>query len=313
MVAVSVIVPARDASATLPRTLAALAAQDLTEPYEVIVVDDASVDGTAAIAAAAPGPVSLVRANGDGPGPARNAGVAAARGEVLAFTDADCFPAGDWLRRGLAAIAKADLVQGRVVPDPAVALGPFDRTVNVDGERGLYETANLIVRRSLFEGLGGFEDWLPARIGKPLAEDLWFGWRARRSGARTAFGEDVLVRHAVFPRGPAAYAAERARLVYFPAIAAQMPELRDTFFWRRRFLNERTAAFDAAVLAAAVALRARSPLPLLAAIPYLRLARARARAFGRRAPLVGAADVAADAIGIAALGIGSLRSRSLLL
>jgi glycosyltransferase involved in cell wall biosynthesis len=313
MVAVSVIVPARDASATLPRTLAALAAQDLDEEYEVIVVDDGSTDGTAAIAANAPGPVTVVRENGAGPGPARNTGVASARADVLAFTDADCFPAPDWLRRGLGAVADADLVQGRVAADPSAVVGPFDRSVTVDAERGLYETANLIVRRGLFERLGGFEDWLPARLGKPLAEDLWFGWRARRAGARTAYCDDAVVHHAVFGRGPAGYVAERARLVYFPAIAAKMPELRESFFWRRWFLNERSAAFDAAVLGAAVAVRTRSPLPLVAALPYARLAVRRARPSGSRAPAVAAADLAADAVGLAALAAGSIRNRSLLL
>ena len=119
--------------------------------------------------------------------------------------------------------------------------------------------------------------------------------------------------HAVFERGPADYVAERARLVYFPAIAAKMPELRDTFFWRRWFLNERSAAFDAAVLGVALAARSRSPLPLVAALPYARIARRRARPFGSRAPVVVAADLAADAVGLAALAIGSVRNRSPLL
>ena len=258
---ISVIVPARDASATLPRTLAALAEQDLDQPYEVVVVDDGSADATAALAAAAPGPVTVVEESGRGPGPARNSGVAAASGEVLAFTDADCYPAPDWLRRGLEAIDGADLVQGRVIADPGSAHGPFDRSVTVDGERGLYETANLIVRRPLFEELGGFEDWLPARIGKPLAEDLWLGWRARRAGARTAYAERALVHHAVFERGPADYVAERARLVYFPAIAAKMPELRDDVLLAalvperaQRRLRRRRAGR-----------RARRPVPLAAA------------------------------------------------
>lgn len=60
----------------------------------------------------------------------------------------------------------------------------------------MYETANLLVTRELFDRIEGFEDWLPARLGKPLAEDVWFGWRARRAGARTAFCSEAIVHHA---------------------------------------------------------------------------------------------------------------------
>jgi glycosyltransferase involved in cell wall biosynthesis len=307
----TVIVPARDAAATIGRTLDALAEQDLHQPFEVIVVDDGSSDSTAEIAGRA-SHVSLVRQPREGAAPARNRGAAAASGALLAFTDADCFPDPGWLREGIAALERADLVQGRVVADPDARLGPFDRTVFVDGENGLYETANLFVRRSLFDRLGGFEDWLAAR-GRPMGEDLWFGWRARRVGARTAFCGRALVHHAVFPRGPAAYAAERSRLVHFPAIAAKVPELRERFFFRRWFLNRRSAAFDAAVVATVVALRSRSPLPLGAAIPYLRLVAQRARPWGRSAPAVALADIAGDAIGLLALAAGSLRHRTPLL
>lgn len=313
MVAVSVIIPARDAAATIGRALAAIAKQDLDQPFEVIVVDDGSSDRTSEIAKRVSLDVALIKQPGAGPGPARNRGVAAASAELLAFTDADCFPAPGWLREGLTSLEDADLVQGRVVPDPTARLGPFDRTVSVDGEHGLYETANLFVRRSLFDDLGGFEDWLGARIGKPLAEDLWFGWRARRAGARTAFCDRAVVHHAVFARSALAYAAERTRLVYFPAIAAKMPELRQRFFWRRWFLNRRSAAFDAAVFALAAASRSRSALPLVAAIPYVRLAVRRSRAWGRRAPLVVAGDLAADAVGLLALVVGTVRHRSPLL
>lgn len=311
--ALSVIIPAHDAAATLGRTLEAVADQDLDAPFEVIVVDDGSRDRTPQIVEAARGSVSMVRQRQAGPGPARNRGVEVARGEILAFTDADCFPDRGWLSAGLRALERADLVQGRVLPDPSAPAGPFDRTVAVEGERGLYETANLFVRRSLFERLGGFDDWLGARLGKPLAEDLWLGWRARRAGATTAFCDHALVHHAVFPRSPLGYAAERARLVYFPAIVAKIPELRETLLHRRWFLDERSAAFDLALLGVGAAVRSRSLLPLVATLPYGRLARARAGPWGRRAPLVAAWDFAADAVGLVSLAVGSVRHRSPLL
>jgi glycosyltransferase involved in cell wall biosynthesis len=309
----TVIVPARNAAATIGRTLDALAAQDLDERFEVVVVDDGSTDRTFELAEGYGPPVRAMRnVSPAGAGAARNAGARAAAGEFLAFTDADCYPVSTWLSAGLAALESAELVQGAVRPEPGTPLGPFDRTVWVTGENGLYETANILVRRDLFERLGGFEDWLAAS-GRPMGEDLWFGWRARRAGAATAFCDDALVHHAVFARSPVAYAAERARLIHFPAIAARIPELRERFFFRRWFLNERSAAFDAAVLGVAAALRTRSPLPLAAAAPYARLLSRRAHQWRGDATRVAVADFAADAIGLAALLAGSIRHRSPLL
>jgi glycosyltransferase involved in cell wall biosynthesis len=309
--AVSVIVPARDAAETIGRMLAALASQDLVDPYEVIVVDDASSDGTVAVAGGFADSVRVLRSEARGPGPARNTGAAASRGPVLAFTDADCVPDPGWLRAGLASIREADLVQGRVIPDPEAHLGPFDHAVWVTGESGLYETANLFVRRKLFEDVGGFEDFVRARIGKPLAEDVWLGWRARRAGARTGFSSDALVRHAVLPRGPGGYVAERLRLTYFPAIAKRIPELRRTLFFGHWFITRRSAAFDLAVGGLAAAAVKRTPLPLVAAVPYaVSIAR-----YGRRwrSSRVAAVEVAADTAGFAALAWGSARSLTLVL
>ena len=308
---ISVIVPARDAAATLPATLAALSAQDVDAAFEVIVVDDGSHDETAALARAAPLGPTVLTGPGAGPGPARNAGVAASSGEILAFTDADCVPEPGWLRAGVEALAGADLVQGAVRPDPAAVRMPFDRTVSVDGAAALYETANLFCRRALFDRIGGFEDWLGTGvIGKPLAEDVWFGWRARRAGASVAFSDAAHVNHAVFRRDAGGYVAERARLVYFPAIVAKIPELRRELLLGGLFLNRRTAAFDAAALGAGIALATRSRWPLALAAPYAAAVVADARRWRRRAPFAAAAAVAADAVGAAALLAGSLRSRS---
>jgi len=299
----SVIVPVRDGAAHLPALLAALAAQTHA-PLEVIVADDGSTDDSVAIAEAAPVVDAVVRSAGRGPGAARNAAAAAARGDVLAFTDADCMPAPRWLEAGLAAMADADLVQGAVAPPRDVAVGPWDRTIRVSTDHGLFETANLLIRRDLFERLGGFEPWLQPSDGKELGEDVWLGWRARRAGARVAFAADALVHHAVFPREPAEFVAERARLRFFPEMAARIPELREGFLFRRYFLSRRSAAFDLALAGALVARH--RPAAALAVLPY-------ARMLAADGPSQAAVRAAADAVGFAALAYGSLRARSAVL
>jgi glycosyltransferase involved in cell wall biosynthesis len=313
---VSVIVPARNARATLARTLAALAEQDLADGYEVIVVDDGSTDGTAELAREAAGPVEVITQEAAGPAAARNAGVARSSGRAIAFCDADVFPARGWLRAGLEALRTADLVQGMVVPDPRARLGPFDRTIWITTGGGLWEAANMFVDRSLFERVGGFPDGIQPAGGKALAEDVFFAYRALRAGARASFCPEALAHHAVFPRGWGAYVGERRRLVHFPAMTRAVPELRDRFLYRRAFLNPRTARLDLGIAGAALALLTRSPLPLLAGLPYLAQVLGAARRGGAGGPTawaIGAADVAADLVGAAALVDGSVRHRSLVI
>jgi glycosyltransferase involved in cell wall biosynthesis len=306
-----VIVPARDCQGTLARTLAGLEEQELEDGFEVLVVDDGSRDGTAELARRSPVVTEVVRGPGDGPAAARNLGAGHAAAPRLAFLDADCEPAPGWLAAGVAALGGDDLVQGRVRPRPEVPLGPFDRTIWVNRAHGLFESANMFATRELFEELGGFESWLRPRRGIELGEDVLFGWRARRAGARTGFCADALAWHEVFARGARAYAAERLRLRFFPAMAARIPELREEFLYRRWFLNRRSALFDLAVAGAAAAAVRRSPLPLAATLPYLRELRRHAARGGRDQAAVAAGDLAADAVGLAAMTAGSARYRSL--
>jgi glycosyltransferase involved in cell wall biosynthesis len=325
MTAVSVVLPARDAAGTIRAALAALGAQELDAAYEVIVVDNGSEDETAELAERSPHCDRLIRRRrGEGPGAARNDGAAAASGPVLAFTDADCRPAPDWLAAGLRALEHADLVQGRVEAEPGAQAGPYDRALWVVGHDGLYQTANLFVRANWFDRLGGFEDWVnfDAHVGagsrpgtgRPFGEDVWFAWRARRAGAAVAFSDEALVHHAVFPGSPGGFVAERGRLRYFPALAARIPELRDTFLHRRWFLSARSARFDLALAGLIAAATARRAAPLVATLPYLRLLgedlAAGAGTQRRELPLVA---LAADAVGLAALVRGSLEHRSLVL
>jgi glycosyltransferase involved in cell wall biosynthesis len=314
MPAVSVVVPARGAADTLPKTLAALRDQAVEGGFEVVVVDNGSDDAIAAIARGAGPGVRLVRTQPLRAGAARNAGARDSTAPVLAFTDADCVPQTGWLEAGLAAMANADLVQGAVGPE-AVAAGPFDRSVSVSGA-ALYETANLFVSRDVFDRVGGFEDWMTEDFERPFGEDVLFGWRAARTGARTAFSADARVSHAVRPRGAGGYVAERLRVRFFCALVRLVPELRQGFLYRRLFLSPRSARFDLAVAGVAAALvlgltvSAVALLLCVLAIPYARHLWRRSLPWGRRAPGVALAELAADAATLVALVYGSLRWRT---
>jgi glycosyltransferase involved in cell wall biosynthesis len=308
----SVIIPARNAARLLPRALDAVAAQELDGDYELIVVDDASSDGTAAAAESAGARVVRCARPG-GPGAARNAGAATASGEALAFLDADCVPAPGWLAAGVSALERAGLVQGAVEPDPQATRGPYDRTLWVTRATGLYESANLFVRGDVYSRVGGFDDGLLELTGHHFGEDVIFGWRARRAGVETAFCPTALAYHAVFPRGPGGYVHERRRLALFPHLARRVPELRDDFFYRRWFLSRRSASVTLAAVGAVALASRRAPAVALgaaAAAPYARTLASDARSAGVRVALVRAA---ADAVGLAALGRGSIAARTPLL
>ena len=295
----SIIVPVLNAASTIEACVHALATQS---PGDVIVVDGGSTDGTLE-RLHVDGVTVLHNPIGD-PASSRNLGARHARSGLLAFTDADCVPEPGWLEAGVAAISRgADLVQGRVIPERAP--GPFDRTVSVGGEHGLYETANLFVTRELFDRVGGFEPLpgLDLAPGTHFGEDVWFAWRARRAGARSAFACDAVVRHAVFERRALAFVAERWRARHFPALIAAVPELRRAFLRDGLFLSADSRRFDLAVAALALGGRRRPAMALLA--PYLA-----ARA---REPRTAAARVAADVVTAAALLSGSVRHRTLVL
>jgi glycosyltransferase involved in cell wall biosynthesis len=100
---VSVVIPCWNAARTIGATVASARAQSVP-PLEVLVVDDCSEDASAQVAAAAGARVIRLEAKGFAGG-ARNRGLDEARGEAIAFLDADATVAPDWLARALAVFA----------------------------------------------------------------------------------------------------------------------------------------------------------------------------------------------------------------
>lgn len=191
---ISVVVPTRNRAGLLPDLLAALDAQTYPE-YEVIVVDDASDDETPDVLAAwaGEGNTALRLHLPAGSYAARNVGWQRARGEIVAFTDDDCLPEGDWLVNLAEAIRDPETVgaQGVTLARPG-EITPFTHQIEQCSPGPPYRTCNIAYRHSLLARFGGFESmqWYADNI---------LGLRAQRHGEVT-FAPDAVVLHPPRPR-----------------------------------------------------------------------------------------------------------------
>jgi glycosyltransferase involved in cell wall biosynthesis len=195
---VSVIIPFRNAAAQLPALVSALRAQTCGPFAEIIWIDDGSRDQGAAWLQTqlAPHWHLLVHRSPRGAYAARNTGLGVAAAENVAFTDVDCRPRPDWIERGLAALAATPRVAGRVEVElsssPSTAelvdAGRFFRQRRYVKE-GFGATANLFVRREVFNAVGYFNDELKS------GGDYEFGLRCTRRGIPIAYSDDVVVGH----------------------------------------------------------------------------------------------------------------------
>jgi glycosyltransferase involved in cell wall biosynthesis len=193
----SVIVPARNSGHDLRELVAGLQAQTLPrESFEVLIGDDGSTDGSAQELATDDGWIRVL------PGPplnsyaARNRAVRASEAPVLAFCDSDCKPEPDWLEKGLAALEGTDLAAGRIrfiVPPRRTVWTLLDMDGTKDHERqarqGTAETANLFLRRELYDRVGGFDDTIPEH------GDFDFVERCVAARARLTYAPEAVVWH----------------------------------------------------------------------------------------------------------------------
>jgi glycosyltransferase involved in cell wall biosynthesis len=195
----SVVIPVLNDAFRLRKCLVALREQ-IVAAHEVIVVENATEFSLHSLRAEFPHVVFL---NEPIPGSyrARNRGIAHATGDVVAFTDADCLPARDWLAgagRYLAARPECAYLGGAVLVEPrqSVRLRACElydlhylRQSEHLSKSHFAATANLFVRSEVFKQIGAFDEALMS------GGDFEFGQRVHAAGIGQAYAAGVLVRH----------------------------------------------------------------------------------------------------------------------
>ncbi|MFV0244969.1 MAG: glycosyltransferase family 2 protein [Qingshengfaniella sp.] len=194
---VSVIIPVYQHWQHIPALLARLAAQTLpTGEMEILIVDNGSPMERPDLAL--PGNARVLTCSAPGSYAARNLGAAAARGRLLAFTDADCLPDFGWLAAMVAAADRLPqcLLAGPVrivTSDSANSYEIYDCIRGIPQERyvrlGYAASANLVVPRPVFDAVSGFD------TGRFSGGDADFCRRAGSAGHEIALVPEAVVDH----------------------------------------------------------------------------------------------------------------------
>ncbi|MBE0659376.1 MAG: glycosyltransferase [Bryobacteraceae bacterium] len=203
----SIVIPSRDRPAQLRRCLDALARLDTPrEAFEVIVVDDGSREPYADWIGEYAGRLSLrcLRRDGSGPGRARNAGVAEARGRFVALTDDDCEPAPDWLDRfanvlranpqAMAGGLTVNVLSGNICSEASQTLISYlyDYYARTGSSNRFFTSCNFAMDAGLYRQIGGFD----ARFRLAGGEDRDFCDRWAEAGFGMEYAPGAVVHHA---------------------------------------------------------------------------------------------------------------------
>ena len=196
---VSVVICAYNAEPTMEACLVSL--QNLRYPaFEVIVVDDGSTDQTGAIADSFEG-IHVIHQENKGLSAARNVGIAASLGEIVAFTDSDCVMDPDWLHYLVATFLQTGLpaVGGPNLPPPEDSVvaacvaaspgGPLHVLLD-DVEAEHIPGCNMAFRREVLDEIGGFDP-----IYRSAGDDVDVCWRLQDRGYRIGFSPAAMVWH----------------------------------------------------------------------------------------------------------------------
>ncbi|MGE7436338.1 glycosyltransferase [Kitasatospora sp. NPDC001175] len=199
---VSVVIPARNAAATIASQLAALWRQTYPGPWEVVVVDNGSHDGTGEVLRSwqlrMPQLKVVSAPASGGANHARNIGCRHARGELVLCCDADDLVAPDWMTAMVETLRTSPAVGGsmeRRMLNGSVALAArpprgADRLLDTFGFLPYPLGANCGFHKELWRRLGGFDE--SYRYG---SDDVEFFWRAQLAGYRLDFAPDAVVHY----------------------------------------------------------------------------------------------------------------------
>jgi len=225
-VSVSVVIPAYNAAETIGECMAALDKQSIPRTeYEVIVVDDGSTDATADIAARH-GALVLKQPN-SGPAVARNKGIAAARGAIVLFTDADCAPAADWIQQMIAPLVDSRIsgVKGAYRTRQASLAARFIQIEYEDRydytARSEYidfvDTYAAGYRRDALLDSGGFDTHFPFAS----VEDQELSFRLAEAGHKMVFNPQAIVYHH-HPESWRRYAQRKYKIGYWKTLVLRL-------------------------------------------------------------------------------------------
>jgi glycosyltransferase involved in cell wall biosynthesis len=198
---VSVIIPHLNQHEQAMRCLDSLAAQSWpADATEVILVDNGSNKPLSEVAAAYP-EVRILREESPGPGLARNRGVAAARGEILAFIDADCRADPGWIAAAVDAL-RAPGATGVAGGDVRIDFLDPPRLSELEAYEAVFAyRQKLYIRKHGFSGTGNLAMHAPVHAavgpfaGIGLAEDVDWGNRAKAKGFAARYSPDMIVFH----------------------------------------------------------------------------------------------------------------------
>jgi GT2 family glycosyltransferase len=209
---VSVVVCTYNGGSTLDQCLRSLL--DLRYPdYEVIVVDDGSTDDTRNIVARFP-EVRVIHQANQGLSAARNVGLYAATGAIVAYTDSDCFADPDWLTRlvyqlersGAAAVGGPNLTpdDGWLAACVAACPGQPTHVLESDQVAEHIPGCNMAFRREVLLAINGFD-----RLYRQAGDDVDLCWRLQQAGMWITFAPGAFVWHHR-RQGPRAYLRQQA-------------------------------------------------------------------------------------------------------